>query len=314
MKINAFIAVSYNILKKELPLRRLLDNCLIKPNAFFTSIIENDETTFFKLLPSQSKKDLNAVCFFKGIINYKHPNFYRNVSIFVQSLETGNKNIIHALVETGKIDWTWKTDEGIDQFALLCQKGYTQAIDLALKHIKNIKKINKYSYLEYLSLGKSSHNDGLLEVEVAKKMIDMGVDLQHVGERKEGNALNLAVQKSKPELIEFLLNTDIQKDYSKNTLKLFGCAIFFAYRYDFEKIEPIVKSLLTHGIEYKDDMAVLASYDDKMSDNLKETLKIAQKYIDIFEEKKNFEHLLGTDSFSQFEPKQDTPKAKKRKI
>jgi hypothetical protein len=307
MKNLVFFTIFSDVLTRQLPFNTLFQQCLTQPNEFIQSIIDNNESQFFKLLPQQTRKDLNTVYSatenkYLSLKNEDPVNKIRTV--FFTSLKNENPKMINALIDTGKIDFNYISYEGIDQFAQLCLSGHTECTERALKYITNFSKIKRLSYLECLSYSKftSSTYCAQLEVKIAKKMIDSGINLNHVGNKKEGNALNRAVKLGKSELIDLLLHTEIDRNYSENTLKLFGSGVVHAYlysRYDFDRVKRVIKPLLIHGIDYQEDMKILEGY---ISENeFHDTFKVVKDYISIFEEKKQLESSLDNASHTNQE-------------
>lgn len=299
-KMRAFLDLSKDVLKRNLPISRLFENCQIFHTEFIQAIINNDEETFFRLLPSQTKKTLNHIYLYK-LTKYdpfeQEYTVLQAVSIFMHALDTGNDKMVQALIDTGKINFSWKTDKGSDQFAYLLEKGKIEHIQKALPYVKNVAKINQYSYLEYLCERKTQDGEENKELEVAKWLIEKKVPLQHIGDKKIGNALDIAVSKCKAHLVSYLINTDIKRDAVKAQIKLFGKAIVqghIFYPNEYEKTFNVIKSLVEAGVPYHEDMKTLAIYSDQQL--ITQLLSKVQAYLDIVEERGHLGHILENPS------------------
>jgi hypothetical protein len=310
MKIIYFTSLIKDIIKKQFPVHFLLDNLVAEPNEFMQSVIDGNEEKFFELLPNQSKKEINQVYLFKTR-SYTPSEDEIMVpsakSLFELALEKGNEKILLALINTQLVNLEWKNKDNLSQIENLFNsknfslKPIDHAIDcliaqgIDLNKVKTNKK--KQTLLELLAWSTAvytndpieEHNQQKLEIKIAQKLVDNGVNINHVSQIQRGNALNIAILHLKTHLIDYLLSLDIEKlklfdNLAKNAYKshfsesltLMGQVIsqgFLVDQSNPQDIFPIIKKLHELGFEYQDisniyqdDSGFIEIFTDKIKD------------------------------------------------
>lgn len=345
MKLLYITSLIQSIRRKDFPARFLLEDLLFMPNELLDSIMSNDEEKFFKLLPTQTKKDLNQVYLFRQR-SYTPSEDEIMVSsaksIFEVALENGNEKIVSALIESGKINLQWQNKDNVAQLSLLFRHNtlsldtVDKAIDCLIKQDKNVAtmKVKVYKHeqtlLELLAWNtvvfSNDENEyqkqQIQEIKIAQKLVEKGVDINHVGQIQRGNVLNIAALNLKPMLVDYFLSIDVEKrdifdnlaSYSprqKYDLNLMGQVLsqgFLANHVSPKMILPIIESLHNAGVEFQDitdihqdDTGYIEAYMEKV-----------KEFVSLLDEKKLLSKIVPnqTDSIPMLATQKVKPKIK----
>lgn len=287
--------------------------------ALYQSIIEQNANAVHSLLTTMPSWEINQVNIQQAKsnqVNYKikYTLFFHACSLlsehFFDEKTKSCQHIVKTFLNCDKVNFNWQDERGnVGLFKLVNQKLYEPLREMVDSprvnlHIKNKERENILHLLAHLTYHPSDEDS----LSLFKHLIDKGVDY-HLKNKKGQNVLNIAIGARQINLVEFLLTTDIEKNYTPLTM-------YEAIWADLNIQTNMAKLLIDNGYDFNLFLTYLHSGEESvkydfplMHSDFFNKVKELTQYVHIKQEKSGLENILE---------KSDTPiplvKAQRRKI